>query len=277
MLSRIDRREDLGMNSCLYQSRVSHARLAPARHAFEYTVFYCLVDLDELSGLERRSRLFAVNGPAFYSFHEADHMESGPGQLKVDVIRWLGKQQVNLPNNCRIQLLTLPRFMGYVFNPVSFYYCYGGDGSLICAIAEVGNTFGEKKLYLLPKSDRNDETAIARLPKEFYVSPFSDLDVEFEFELPAPDKSLTARVDDFANGEQVLVTSLSGRRRPLTTRDLLALTAVCPAVTAKVILLIHWQAFLLWFKGFRWFAKADRPEGQTDVLNPHPSLARTKT
>jgi len=277
MLPRFDRRKDLGVNSCLYQSRVAHARLAPSRHSFEYSVFYCLIDLDELQQLARNSRLFGVNRPALYSFNETDHLESSPGQLKTDVIRWLGKQDVSLPDDCRIRLLTLPRFMGYVFNPVSFYYCHDGNDNLICAVAEVGNTFGEKKLYLLPASDRTSQTAIARLPKEFYVSPFSDLDVEFEFELPAPDKSLTARVDDFANGEKVLVTSLSGQRRPLTTRDLLALTAVCPAVTAKVILLIHWQAFLLWFKGFRWFAKADRPESQTDVLNPHPSIARTRT
>lgn len=265
------------MKSCLYQSRIAHARLAPSRHSFEYTVFYCWIDLDELPELDRKSRLFGVNRRALYSFHESDHLQSSPGNLKLDIVRWLNQQDVQLPETCRVRLITLPRFLGYVFNPVSFFYCYNENEDLLCGVAEVGNTFGEKKLYLLPKNQASPDLAGARLPKQFYVSPFSDLDVEFEFEMAAPTDRLKIRVDDFAAGQKALVTSLAGQRRPFTGGQLAKLTALCPAVTAKVILLIHWQAFLLWLKGFRWFAKADRPESQTNVLNPHPSITRTRS
>lgn len=265
------------MNSCLYQSRVAHARLAPSRHAFEYMVFYCWIDLDELRDLDRKSSLFAVNRRGLYSFHESDHLQSSPGNLKTDIIHWLRKQNVSLPDTCRIRLITLPRFLGYVFNPVSFIYCYDEQDQLICGIAEVGNTFGEKKLYLLPKNPHSPDVARARMPKQFYVSPFSDLDVEFEFEMATPTEKLEVRVDDFEAGSKVFISSLTGKRLNFATSQLAKLTALCPAVTAKVIALIHWQALLLWIKGFRWFAKADRPERQTNVLNPHPSIARTRS
>lgn len=265
------------MNSCLYQSRVAHARFAPRRHAFEYTVFYCWIDLDELPELDRQSKLFAANRFALYSFHESDHLGSSAGNLKRDITRWCEQHGVTLPHDCRIRILTLPRFLGYLFNPVSFIYCYDEQENLLCAIAEVGNTFGEKKLYLIPKRESSPQVALARMPKQFYVSPFSDLDVEFEFELTTPTDDLHVRVDDFENGNKVLVSSLAGQRRPFSTGQLAKLTAFCPAVTAKVIFLIHWQAFLLWLKGCRWFAKSDRPESQTNVLNPHPSIARTRS
>ncbi len=265
------------MNSCLYQSRVAHARLAPARHAFEYSVFYCWIDLDELSEVDRQSRLFGVNRRALYSFHEEDHLQSSPGNLKTDIIQWLKLQNVEVPADCRIRVVTLPRFLGYVFNPVSFIYCYDAAENLLCGIAEVGNTFGEKKLYLLPRKSSSRDAAFARVPKRFYVSPFSDLDVEFEFEMAAPADKLNVRVDDYEGGEKVFLSTLAGQRRPLTTSQLTKLTVSCPAVTAKVIFLIHWQALLLWMKGFRWFAKADRPERQTNVLNPHTTIAGNRT
>lgn len=265
------------MNSCLYESRVAHTRLSPARHSFEYSVFYCWIDLDELGQVDRQTRLFGVNRPALYAFHEADHFESSPGNLKADIIQWLKLQDVAVPENCRIRLITLPRCLGYVFNPVTFIYCYDAQDQLLCGIAEVGNTFGEKKLYLLPLQDTPAGGARARMPKQFYVSPFSDLDVEFEFELLPPNDKLNVRVDDFEDSKKVFLSTLFGTRRPLTTSQLTKLTAVCPAVTAKVILLIHWQAFLLWLKGFRWFAKADRPESQINVRNPHPSIAGNRS
>jgi len=264
------------MNSCLYASRVAHVRLAPKRHSFEYKVFYCWIDLDELSAVNEQSCLFAVNRPALYSFHESDHLQSTAGHLKNDILDWIRKRKVIPPDNCRIRVLALPRFLGYVFNPVSFIYCYDQDEKLICGIAEVGNTFGEKKLYFLPARSDAPNVIGARLPKHFYVSPFSDLDVEFEFQLASPTKQLAIRVADFEEGQKVFLSSLTGVRRPLSTRQLAEFTALCPAVTAKVILLIHWQALLLWLRGFRWFAKAERPDRQTHVLNPHSSITRTR-
>jgi DUF1365 family protein len=265
------------MNSCLYQSRVAHARLAPRKNSFNYSVFYCWVDLDDLSELDRSSCLLSVNRRGIYSIHESDHLQSSRGRLKSDVMDWVRKRGIELAPDCRIRLLTLPRFLGYVFNPVSFFYCYDSADELICGVAEVGNTFHEKKLYLLPRQADHANVAAARVPKEFYVSPFLSLDVEFDFKLTAPGDTVDIRVDDYEQDQKVLVTSLVGQRQPSTTAQLLKLTALCPAVTAKVIFLIHWQALLLWIKGIRWLAKADRPERQTNVLNPHPSIARTRS
>ncbi len=139
----------------------------------------------------------------------------------------------------------------------------------LCAVAEVGNTFGEQKLYLLPASDRADARLFRlRTPKHYYVSPFSSLTLQFDFRLRVPEQGLDIRVDDYDGERRVLRSGLRGQRRTLSDSRLLWFALKYPLLTLKVIGLIHWHAWRLWRRGLPWHRKGDNPQLQLQVLNP---------
>jgi DUF1365 family protein len=261
-----------------------HHRLAPKEYRFKHRVFLMSLDLDELPQLDHQLRWFGVNRPNFYSFWNSDHLQLNAAQnVRSNLTAWLATQGVALPPDTRIQLITLPRVFGYVFNPVSFYFCLAADGKPLCAVAEVRNTFGELKPYWVPRWPETAKTGATNatfrrlVPKEFYVSPFSDLTVSFDFRFRTPGEQLSLRVNDVAKGQTVLRTTLAGTRRELTDAELVRLTLRYPLVTLRVIMLIHWHALRLWLRRVPWFAKADNPHLQQGVLRPHASLASHNT
>lgn len=289
-----------------------HARFAPRAHRFAYRIFLFAIDLDELDGLDRQLRLFSVGRRNLYSFRENDFLPThepvfngaaGTGapsrqRLKVRVVSHLAGQGIDLAGG-RVLLVALPRVCGYLFNPVSFYFCFDRHGTPVASLAEVTNTFKEMKPYTLGPGDRVQRTddrgqATAgerddglsepasgftpratfqkRVPKHFYVSPFSDVDVAFDFTLRSPGRRLSVQIDDYASDERVLASALTGARRPLTDARLAWFTLKYPFITLKVISLIHWHAFRLWLKNVPWFAKAARAADQRDLYRPHASL-----
>lgn len=262
------------MNSCLYECDILHARFSPRAHRFVYRLFLFAIDLDELDELSRRLALFSFNRPNLYSFRESDFLPLGeaPG-LKSRVIAYAASHGVDLAGG-RVLLVTLPRIGGYLFNPVSFYFCYDRHGAPAAAIAEVTNTFREMKPYFLgpatPAAARDGFRL--RVPKHFYVSPFSDVDVAFDFTLRVPGEHLAIQIDDYIGSERTLTSVLTGPRRTLTSARLAWFTLKYPLLTLRVITLIHWHAFRLWLKGLPWFAKAARPADQRDLYRPHPSI-----
>ncbi len=261
--------------SRLYECRVMHHRLAPREHRFEHRVFMFWLDLDEIDAISKRVLLFSRNRFNAFSFHDSDHAPCGGDSAKADILSWLRQQGADICEDDRIMLLTFPRVVGYVFNPVSFYYCYRRSGEPVCAVAEVGNTFGEMKRYLLPApSEENPNRFDLLTPKRFYVSPFSELDVDFHFQLLAPDDRLAVRVDDYEGSQRILKSSLTGRARSLSNARLAWFSVKYPLVTIKVILLIHWHALLLWLKKVPFIRKAAHPERQRGVLHPHETLAK---
>lgn len=259
--------------SCLYAGTVMHARRSPRVHRFRHGLFLVHLDLDELDELDRNLRLFSRNRSNLYEFRDSDHLPPPAGQTSAGGVRsalvaWLGAEGVAVPDDARISLLTLPRVLGYVFNPVSFYFVHTADGTPLTAVAEVGNTFGEMKPYVVPPDPAGGGFRRV-VPKEFYVSPFSDLDLRFDFRLQPPGESLELAVDDLAaDGSEVLISRLEGRRLPLDDATLLRLTGRYPLVTIRVITLIHWHALRLWSRRLPWHRKADRPEAQRGVLHP---------
>lgn len=262
------------MNSCLYECAVMHHRLQPREHQFRYRIFMFYLDLAELDTLAGKLRWFGYNRRNLYAFRDADHLQQGKPTARENVLAWIAAQGLELPANTRVCLLTLPRIAGYLFNPVSFYFCFDTAGAPVAAVAEVGNTFGEMKPYLLRGEELTNGEVFRRIvPKHFYVSPFSSLDLSFDFKLRVPGDSLEIHIDDRAGEQRVLLSALTGKRVALTDATLAHFTVKYPLLTLKVIFLIHWQALLLWWKKVPWHRKAANAAQQRDVLNPHPSIA----
>lgn len=261
------------MKSCLYECHVLHARLAPRKHAFRYRLFYFALDLDEIDSLPGRLALFSVERANVYSFREADFLPvggaAGGQSLKARVIAYAGRHGVDLEGG-RVVLVTLPRIFGYAFNPVSFYFCLDRDGRAVAAIAEVTNTFREVKPYFIAANAAGEFRL--RTPKHFYVSPYSDVDVAFDFALRFPEGELSVQIDDYEGPQRTLISQLAGPRRALTSARLAWFTFKYPLLTLRIIALIHWQALRLWIKRVPWFAKAARASEQRGLFRPHHSL-----
>ncbi len=252
------------MRSGLYTGTLVHSRREPARNSFRYRMsFYCL-DLDELPQIERRLRLFSVNRPNLFALYDRDHFDDDGRPLKEKVVAFAGDPGIE-----RVVCLTQLRVLGYVFNPVSFYWCYGlassagadlcsaepasADAStpeageskleLRCMIAELNNTFGER----LPELLRGDSLTYEH-DKRLHVSPFFGLDHRYRYTFSEPEERVFARIDVLKDGRRPLVAVLQGRRRELTDAALARAFVRYPLMPVQVMGLIHWQALRLWLK-----------------------------
>ncbi len=225
------------MRSALYLGTLMHSRRTPKRNTFRYPVSYWLLDLDELPELERRLRPVRVNRPGLVSFRDADHFDGSP--VKEAVVRLADD-----PAIVRVLMLTQLRVLGYVFNPVSFYWCYDAQGALRCMVAELSNTFGES----LPEVLRGPDLHYAH-DKRLHVSPFFGLDQRYHYAFSQPGDEVQARIDVIdPDGSMPLTAVLHGRRRELTNAALLRMLVRYPLQPLQVIALIHWQALRLWLK-----------------------------
>lgn len=253
------------MNSSLYECHVMHHRLEPLKNRFVYKVFMFALDLDEIDMLHSRLRLFSRNRFNIFSFRDTDHLLFGKPTVKEGILEYLRQNGIAL-NKGKIILVTNLRMLGHVFNPVSFYFCFNETGEPVCAVPEVGNTFGELKPYLLRSEDKTDEGFRQRTTKFFYVSPFIDLDSTFDFRLNIPGEKLHITIDDYKDGKKIFLSALTGKKMALTDLRLWWYTIRFPFITVRIITLIHWQALKLYLKKLPYLKKTEHPELQKGAV-----------
>lgn len=235
--------------SALYRGVVTHQRLRPRPHRLNYRVFWLLLDLDEVEGLDRHLRLFSRNRFNLLSFHDRDHGDGSDTPLRAQVEAQLASVGVAL-NGGAIRLLTMPRVLGFVFNPISVYYAFHADGRLAAMVYEVTSTFRERRAYVLPIADADGVSGRIRqqTAKRLYVSPFMDMDMAYDFRGRAPGERLMLGVNASDDQGLLIATALHGRRRDMTDRALLGAVLAMPFLTLKVVVAIHWEALKLWLK-----------------------------
>ncbi|CAL77667.1 conserved hypothetical protein [Bradyrhizobium sp. ORS 278] len=262
----IDQPGDRGAAATLYVGEVMHARMRPTTHRFQYRVMSLLIDLGRLDEANRQSALFGVNRRALYSFHESDHGRRDGSSLLAYAQACAADHGVDLTGG-RVLLLCYPRLLGYVFNPLSVYFCYRHDGSLALMIYEVRNTFGEINPYVLPVAPGELTEAGLRQEqdKTFYVSPFIDMAMRYHFRVMPPGDNVKLRILETGADGPLLAATFFGRRRSLTSRSLLAAFGSLPLVTLKIFGAIHWEALRLWIKGVRLVPRGDMVGPGTDT------------
>ena len=227
-----------------------HRRLRPRAHRLRYRVFWMLLDLDEIDRLPESLRLFSRNRFNAVGFHHSDHGDGSDVPLRRQIDAHLRTAGIEAASSS-IRLLCMPRIFGYAFNPLSVYFCYRNDGPLVAVLYEVHNTFKERHNYLIPVEPGAQTAFEQRCKKNFYVSPFLDMDLSYAFRVVAPGERVSVAIDTSDNEGRVLTAALCGTRRALTDAGLLRVLTAFPFATLKVIAAIHWHALRMWFKGFR--------------------------
>jgi len=239
----------------LYSGTLRHRRFQPREHAFTYQLFMAWLDIDRIPELMAQSPWTSYNRFNWASFEERDHFGDASRSLRERVTEDARGHGVPLPDG-PIFLLTHLRYLGYCFNPISFYFCYDRSGGLDTVLAEVNSTFGESRNYWLWPRNRQSSTSALhfRCPKTMRVSPFMDMNLDYEFVLTAPADKLVAHMNTIERGiaseslEPFFDATLVLEHEPWTARNLGRVLLRHPWMTAKVIGAIHWQALQLFLK-----------------------------
>jgi DUF1365 family protein len=243
--------------ACIYQGEVMHQRFFEASYRFRYRVFSLLLDIDRIDEAVSRSRVFSRNRFNLVSFFDKDHLPEGQSGLRAWVERVLSEGGID-GSRLRIRLLCFPRILGWVFNPLSLWYCENADGEPVAIVAEVRNTFGERHCYLLQPSQEGWPLR-QTCNKDFHVSPFISMDAAYEFRLSKPAERLGVVIREFQRNELMLVATQTGRRRPFGSAELMRQLARVPFQTLKVLAAIHWHALRIWLQGQRFHRKPEPP------------------
>lgn len=231
--------------------RIQHTRVRPKRHQLVYTMPYFVIDLDELDALHKNLPLFSYGSANVFRFDNADH---GRGFRKIGeslslwISRELNEIGVSDPIS-RIEVVCLPRILGYVFNPMSIFFAYDAKDRAVGVVYEVNNTFGEKQIYPFSLNDVNDTRLKHTCEKKLYVSPFNNVVGGYEFTVTPPRSKFNLAINYRDDEGVILHAAMSGKTIPLSKRSLISVAARYPLAAFTVIAAIHWEALKLWMKG----------------------------
>jgi DUF1365 family protein len=237
------------MRSHLLEGKVTHLRTRPFTYRLDHAVFYFALDLAELDEVARRIRLVRRNRPGVLTFRDGDHLDPPAQDLEAAIRQHLRAEGLD-PDGWQVTLVTNLRVFGYVFNPASIYLCRDPEGELRVVVVEVHNTHGERHLYTL-RPERQGATHVASMEKDFYVSPFIDMQGRYTVRVREDAAGLRVAIDESRDGEPLLHTSLALRRVRLTDRTVARMLVRYPFVTQKTIGAIYVHAWRLWRRGAR--------------------------
>ena len=245
--------------SAIYDGEVVHSRRKPKTHRLRYSVFSVLFDLDELPTLDAQLPLFGYNRRAPISFSDADHGPRDSTPLRGWVEEKLREAGI-ISDGGPVALLCYPRIFGYVFNPLSVYFCYRRDGVLAGVLYEVSNTHGEQHTYTIAVTrDRPDGGVVCQsADKAFFVSPFIGPTATYNFRIIPPADTVSVVIRQDVDRELLLAASFRGVRKALSGASLALRICTFPLMTLKVIAAIHWEAAKLWWKGFEIYPHTPR-------------------
>jgi len=253
--------------SALYLGRVGHTRHGEVSHRFLYRSWWMLVDLDELPALDRGVRGFGWNRRAAVSFHDEDHGARDGSALRPWIEERCAQAGIDLEGG-PVRVLAHPRVLGYVFNPISVWFCHGPAGDLRAVVYEVSNTWREVHSYLVPvTSDQQEPTGLWHhaFDKQLFVSPFMDMDHRYDFRVRVPDERAAVLVEQRAKDRLALTATLTADRVAFDGAGLRRAARWAPHVTALTMLRIHWQAVRLWRKGARYRRRGVPPVPDVSV------------
>ncbi|MFZ4859416.1 MAG: DUF1365 domain-containing protein [Desulfuromonadaceae bacterium] len=239
------------MQSRIYTGHVGHQRLTPVGNAFRYSLFFLYLDLAELETVFAKRWLWSLERPNWASFQRSDYFHAS--SLPLDqAVRDEVERQLGLRPTGPIRLLTHLRYLGYCFNPISIYYCFAEDGlTLEAYLIEIHNTpWGEEYLRAFDArtSQRDGEWYMYHLDKEFHVSPFMPMDIDYDWRFTAPVEELKVHMTSLRQGAEIFSASLNLQQQPLTSGNLAGVLLRWPFMTAKVIAAIYWQVLRLKWK-----------------------------
>ncbi len=237
------------LRSKLCRMDVVHRRYRPRRHALRYRAFSVLVDLEELSALDRL-KLLSINRPNLMSVYERDHGEGAATGLKTWVLAKVAAAGINTPIS-RVRMLCYPRVLGYVFNPLTVYYCLDTADDVVAIVYEVNNTFGGRQCYVLPCHVCPGQLAFHGTAKQLYVSPFNDVSGDYAFRVTHPDDRVFVGVSLKTTDGALLNAYQDGIAGPLDDLELFKAFCRMPLMSIKVMTAIHFEAAKLWLKGLR--------------------------
>lgn len=244
----------------LYFGKVMHARLKPVSHRFSYNVFSMVIDLDRYDEAGKQSFFFNVNRSGLVSFHEKDHGKRDGSSLREHVDELL--EDADLPVPEKILLWCNPRVLGYTFNPLSVYFCYNRADEVYALIYQVHNTFGQSHSYvaLIDQNAQANGAIRQEADKLFYVSPFLNMDLRYNFRINPPEDELKIRILERDQHGPILAAAFSGRKKPINAMNLLLGILKTGGLTWKIMAGIHYEALFLWLKGMSIRPRPAAPE-----------------
>ena len=244
------------ISSCLYEGVVFHERTLPKNHKFKYKVFYININICKMQSIISKLKFFSYNSPNLFSIYSKDHGPKGCKDLRKWVLNSLKNNGIKKKVN-NIYLLTYPRIFGYVFNPLSVYSCTGIKGEIVAQVYEVHNTFKQRFFYIV-RNTYDKKNHNHRIKKSFHVSPFMSMKGTYKFKSVQTKSSLNISIT-YASKNEKFFASFVGKKEKITNSRLIRNFFRLPFMTLKIIIGIHYEATILYFKGLK-YIKCPKPK-----------------
>ncbi|MBU2566573.1 DUF1365 domain-containing protein [Patescibacteria group bacterium] len=277
------------MNSGIYIGKIFHKRTDPAKNDFIYPIYMSYIDLDELQELDKKFKLFSLNQFNVFSFFDKDHFifidqkDESKQIIARENVKYETEKYKNKDTKSRIKILlddagfdfelgkvfalTNLRVFGYIFNPVTFYYCFDTKGVFRALVSEVNNTFGDQKMYFIPINDPNQKIFTSKQRKNFYISPYTEFDNDLVWKFSLPNEKIFTMIDSIKKGKVEVKATFTGERHDITDKLLLFLNLRYPLFTLMIIFRIHYQALKLFIKKVRFNYIEETDKKIIKVLN----------